>query len=122
MQYDSFFDNDEGTMLGNFDGIGKTSCSAKKKHSSESRQQGRAKKYMFDNLKKIKLDLEDGASEVTKIKGFIPKIGFIPVFVYYFSENGIRLWHGLAQRQPGFLAATGSVVKKNKTSGNKFMY
>ena len=93
-----------------------------KKNSSEGRQQGRANKYMFDSLEKIKLDLEEGAAEVTKIKGFIQKIGFSPVFVYYFSENGIRLWHGLAQRQPGFLDATGSVVKKNKTSGKKFLY
>ena len=94
-------------ISGNNDDLGNTKNTIRK-ISSESFTTGRRDENVFTSLLILKAEMRK------KFKGgFIQNIGYDPVCVYYWTENGIRLWHQIAKTDAAFLDATGSVVRKN---------
>lgn len=53
--------------------------------------------------------------------GFIQQLSIKPFTIQYWSEEGLRLYHSLAQKDVLFWDATGSVVRKGD-DGKRFLY
>lgn len=55
------------------------------------------------------------------IPGFIQWVGCSPVFVFYWSEQGIRIWHDLCRKDVSVIDATGRVVRR-APNGKKYLF
>lgn len=101
-------------ISGNCDNVGKD-AHVFRQISSESRQIGRMDKDLIQSLLTImRTSKENGF-------GFIQQLSVKPFTVQYWSEEGLRLYHSLAEKNIVFWDATGSVVRKSD-DGKRFLY
>lgn len=96
-------------LAGNFDLIGTT----KQVLHQVSHEAGTSRILDKDELTSLHLlkSKMETQTKNKKVKGFIQLIAASPSFVFYWSEEGVRLWHDLCKKDVALIDATGNVVR-----------
>ncbi len=101
-------------LSGNCDNMG-TTVKVMQKISSESRQIGKEDNNVIKSLQVLKEKMEAQSNVEARLKGFIHGFGLSPLYVYFFLESSVRMWHDLCQKQVVFIDATGGLVEKQNS-------
>ena len=106
-------------LAGNFDGIG-TSKQVLRQVSHEAATMCVHDSDELTSVHRLKKEMENQTKN-KKVKGFIQLIASSPTFIFYWSEEGVRLWHDLSQKDVAVIDATGNVVRSWEEK-KKFLY
>jgi len=115
-KYLDFFSGDDCAKIlsGNADTLGRKDTHVFRQISTASRQ-NRFDEDLLSSLIKMKFKMcEDKQT-------FIQKISADPLYVLFWSEEGLKIYHKLGTKYPLFWDATGSVVRRNR-DGKQMLY
>ena len=105
----------EELIAGNIDGFGKNTR-VLNQIACESRQEGRKSNDQLSSLIALREDMKKDCEN-----GFIQKISAKPLYVCYWSKNGILMYHERASSNALFWDATGSVIRRTE-DGKQMLY
>ena len=92
-----------------------TNVKVMQKISSESRQIGKEDNDVVKSLQVLKEKMEAESNVQARLKGFIHGFGLTPLYIYFFLESSVRIWHDLCRKQVVFIDATGGLVEKQNS-------